>query len=107
MMFLPLGLAALGPGRLDHHDLRGEDSQSSKAPAAALRTGTLGAPVLFLIGARVADPGAGPGRINIWFAVICGAAGGVAIGLITEYYTAAAPVRKIAKPRARPARPRS
>jgi K(+)-stimulated pyrophosphate-energized sodium pump len=35
--------------------------------------------------------------VNIWLSVLCGAVGGVAIGLITEYYTGGAPVRKIAK----------
>ena len=34
---------------------------------------------------------------NIWWSVVCGAVGGVAIGLITEYYTGGSPVRKIAK----------
>ncbi|MEL7230856.1 MAG: sodium/proton-translocating pyrophosphatase, partial [Pseudomonadota bacterium] len=38
-----------------------------------------------------------PNGTNIWLAVLAGAVGGVAIGLITEYYTAAAPVRRIAK----------
>ncbi len=34
---------------------------------------------------------------NIWWAVLFGAAGGVVIGLITEYYTSAAPVIRIAE----------
>jgi len=34
---------------------------------------------------------------NIWWSVISGAVGGVAIGLITEYYTGGNPIRKIAK----------
>ena len=34
---------------------------------------------------------------NVWWCVVCGAVGGVLIGLITEYYTGAAPVRKIAR----------
>ena len=94
MMFLPLGLAAIGlvASIIMIFVVKG---QSSKEPAAALRTGTLGAPVLFLIGAIGLILGLDL-SINIWFAVISGAAGGVAIGLVTEYYTAAAPVRKIA-----------
>ncbi len=94
MMFLPLGLAALGlvASIIMIFVVK---SQSSKEPASALRTGTLGAPVLFLAGAVALILGLGL-PLNIWFAVITGAAGGVAIGLITEYYTAAAPVRKIA-----------
>jgi K(+)-stimulated pyrophosphate-energized sodium pump len=34
--------------------------------------------------------------LSVWFAVVAGAVGGVAIGLITEYYTGGAPVRTIA-----------
>jgi K(+)-stimulated pyrophosphate-energized sodium pump len=34
---------------------------------------------------------------KVWWAVVSGAVGGVAIGLITEYYTGGSPVRKIAK----------
>jgi K(+)-stimulated pyrophosphate-energized sodium pump len=34
---------------------------------------------------------------NVWWSVICGAVGGVFIGLITEYYTGGGPVKKIAK----------
>ncbi|MEL6998023.1 MAG: sodium-translocating pyrophosphatase [Pseudomonadota bacterium] len=94
MMFLPLALAGLGliASIIMIFVVK---SQSSKEPAAALRTGTLGAPVLFLIGAAGLIMALGL-PMSIWFAVICGAAGGVAIGLVTEYYTAAAPVRKIA-----------
>ncbi|MEM7239397.1 MAG: sodium-translocating pyrophosphatase [Pseudomonadota bacterium] len=95
MMFLPLGLAATGlvASIIMIFVVK---SQSDKAPAAALRTGTLGAPVLFLVAAYFLITGLGLGT-NIWLAVLSGAAGGVAIGLITEYYTASKPVRKIAE----------
>jgi len=94
MMFLPLGLAALGlvASIIMIYVVK---TQAGKAPAAALRTGTLGAPVLFLAGALVLVMMLGV-DINVWFAVIAGAVGGVAIGLITEYYTAGSPVTKIA-----------
>ncbi|MEM0988365.1 MAG: sodium-translocating pyrophosphatase [Pseudomonadota bacterium] len=95
MMFLPLGLAALGL-LASIVMIFVVKSQSSKEPASALRTGTLGAPVLFLAGAFFLIQALGIDT-NVWFAVVAGAAGGVAIGLITEYYTAAAPVRKIAQ----------
>ena len=93
-MFLPLGLAALGliASIIMIFVVK---SQSSKEPASALRTGTLGAPVLFLGGAYFLIQSLGI-DVNVWYAAIAGAAGGVAIGLITEYYTAGAPVRKIA-----------
>ncbi len=95
LMFLPLALAALGliASIAMIFVVR---SQSSQAPARALRTGLLGAPVLFLIGAFILIKWLGLDT-NIWFAVLSGAVGGVAIGLITEYYTSGAPVRKIAK----------
>ncbi|MEM9045290.1 MAG: sodium-translocating pyrophosphatase [Pseudomonadota bacterium] len=95
MMFLPLALAATGliASIIMIFVVK---SQSSKEPAAALRTGTLGAPVLFLAAAFLLIQGMGLG-VNIWLAVLSGAAGGVAIGLITEYYTASKPVRKIAE----------
>lgn len=95
MMFLPLALASIGLiasicgigiVRLRSH----------AAPEAALRSGTLLAPVIFagmawfLISAMGLDS-------NVWWAVVSGAVGGVAIGLITEYYTGGSPVRKIAK----------
>ena len=35
--------------------------------------------------------------LNIWYAVLSGAVGGIIIGLITEYYTSAEPIRKIAR----------
>ena len=94
MMFLPLALAGLGllSSVAMIFVVR---SQSSKAPAAALRTGTLGAPVIFLVAAFFVIQALGL-PTSIWFAVICGAAGGVIIGLITEYYTASTPVTKIA-----------
>jgi K(+)-stimulated pyrophosphate-energized sodium pump len=95
MMMLPLVLAALGlvASIIMIFVVK---ARSAAEPASALRTGTLGAPVLFLAAAYFLisyleiD-------VNVWWAVVTGAAGGVAIGLITEYYTAGAPVRRIAK----------
>ncbi len=34
---------------------------------------------------------------NAWYAVLSGTIGGIIIGLVTEYYTGGAPVRKIAE----------
>ena len=94
MMFLPLALSATGlvASIIMIFVVR---TQAAKAPAAALRTGTLGAPVLFLAAAYFVVQYLGL-DVNIWYAVISGAVGGVAIGLITEYYTAGPPVTKIA-----------
>jgi K(+)-stimulated pyrophosphate-energized sodium pump len=78
------------------------------SPAAALRYVTFIAAILFLVFAywltlqfplNMMDtetgrvfPALGP-----WIAVLAGTVSGVAIGLVTEYYTAAAPVRRIAE----------
>lgn len=95
MMFLPLALASVGmvASIIMIVVVR---FRSSSSPAAALRTGTLGAPVLFIGAAYFLIQGLGLST-NIWWAVLSGAVGGIAIGLITEYYTGGAPVRKIAK----------
>jgi len=105
LMFLPLALATVG--LLASILMIGVVKLASgAAPATALRTGTLGAPVLFLVAAYFIVQKMGidittlanvDKSINVWWAVVSGAAGGVAIGLITEYYTGGAPVRKIAK----------
>ncbi|MEL7272859.1 MAG: sodium-translocating pyrophosphatase [Pseudomonadota bacterium] len=97
MMTLPLALAAVGL-LASIVMIFVVKARSSAEPASALRTGTLGAPILFLAVAYFVIQGMGvPNGTNIWLAVLAGAVGGVAIGLITEYYTAAAPVRRIAK----------
>ncbi|MBL4869934.1 MAG: sodium/proton-translocating pyrophosphatase, partial [Robiginitomaculum sp.] len=95
LMFLPLALSTIG--LIASILMIGVVKMSSgAAPATALRTGTLGAPVIFLAAAYFMMQGMGI-ETKYWWAVVCGAAGGVAIGLITEYYTGGKPVRKIAK----------
>jgi K(+)-stimulated pyrophosphate-energized sodium pump len=95
MMFLPLALASIGL-LASICGIGIVRLRSNAAPEAALRSGTLLAPVIFagmawfLISAMGLDS-------NIWWSVVSGAVGGVAIGLITEYYTGGSPVRKIAK----------
>lgn len=69
---------------------------SAKSPEKALRTGTLGASVLFIVVAYLLITALG-GSAAIWGAVVAGAVGGVIIGLVTEYYTGGAPVKHIAK----------
>ncbi len=95
MMFLPLALASIGL----ISSLAGiliVRARSGAAPEAALRAGTLLAPVIFVAMAWFLISAMGLDS-NVWWAVVSGAVGGVAIGLITEYYTGGAPVRKIAK----------
>lgn len=95
MMFLPLALASVGllSSFVGIWVVR---VRSAAAPEAALRTGTLLAPVVFVLLAWFLISGMGLDS-NIWWSVLCGAVGGVAIGLITEYYTGSTPVEKIAK----------
>jgi K(+)-stimulated pyrophosphate-energized sodium pump len=95
LMFLPLALASVGllcsmAGiALVHH-------YADKSPEVALRIGTIGASVIFIVVAwlLVVIVGVSGG---IWGAVLSGAVGGIIIGLITEYYTGGKPVRDIAK----------
>ena len=94
MMTLPLLLAAVGL-LASIAMIFVVKSRSSAEPASALRTGTLGAPVLFLVAAAAVVGGLGI-DFNVWWAVVAGAVGGVMIGLITEYYTASKPVTRIA-----------
>ncbi len=95
MMFLPLALASIGL-IASIFGILIVRMRSSAAPEAALRAGTLLAPLIFVAIAWFLIK-----QMNlpstIWWAVVSGAVGGVAIGLITEYYTGGAPVRKIAK----------
>jgi K(+)-stimulated pyrophosphate-energized sodium pump len=95
LMFLPLAMASVGllcslAGiYLVRHF-------SSKSPEVALRIGTIGASVAFIVAAflvvSIVDV-----RYGVWGAVLVGAVGGIIIGLVTEYYTAGKPVRKIAE----------
>jgi K(+)-stimulated pyrophosphate-energized sodium pump len=95
LMALPLLLASIGlvSSLLGILIVR---ARSAAAPEAALRSGTLLAPVIFVVMAWFLVGHLGLDN-NVWWAVVSGAVGGVAIGLITEYYTGGSPVRKIAK----------
>jgi K(+)-stimulated pyrophosphate-energized sodium pump len=95
LMFLPLALASLGLVCsiigifLVRHF-------STKSPEVALRIGTIGATVTFIVLSFVVIVATGVAAA-VWGAVIIGAFGGIIIGLVTEYYTAGGPVRHIAK----------
>jgi K(+)-stimulated pyrophosphate-energized sodium pump len=65
-------------------------------PEKALRVGTMGAAVLFIIAAWFVIKSLGIGS-GVWASVLAGAIGGIIIGLVTEYYTGGGPVRKIAR----------
>lgn len=95
LMFLPLALATIGL-LASVCGIIIVRMRSNAAPEAALRSGTLLAPVIFAIIAWFMMEAMGI-EANYWWSVICGAVGGVFIGLITEYYTGGGPVKKIAK----------
>ncbi len=69
---------------------------ASEKPELALRSGTLGASILFILTAFLVVAGMGI-DLKVALAVLAGAAGGVIIGLVTEYYTASSPVHRIAE----------
>ena len=96
LMMLPLGLASIGlvASIVGIFIVK---LQSAKAPASALRSGTLLAPLIFIVMAYFLIQSMGDVPMGVLWCVISGAVGGVLIGLITEYYTGGSPVRKIAE----------
>ncbi len=95
LMFLPLALASAGLlcSLVGMGLVRFFCQQS---PQFALRSGTVGASLLFMTAAWFVIDYSGVDAA-VWFAVVSGAAGGIIIGVVTEYYTAGKPVRDIAK----------
>ena len=94
-MFLPLLMAMIGlvaslAGIASMRVLRGLN------PAAALRYATFVGAGLFLAGAWFAIDLIGVAQGAFW-AILSGTLVGIIIGLITEYYTSAGPIRKIAR----------
>jgi len=68
---------------------------SGQAPEKALRTGTMGTSVLFIIVSYLIIQKFGIST-GVWWSVVIGSVGGIIIGLVTEYYTAGKPIRTIA-----------
>ena len=95
LQFMPLSLASTGLlcSLLGIQSVR---MFADKSPDVALRFGTIGSSVVFIAVAYfvITSMGASTG---VWMAVLVGAIGGIVVGLVTEYYTGGAPVRKIAK----------
>ncbi len=94
LMFLPLALASLGllcsiAGIVIVRKF------SSKSPEVALRSGTIGATIIFILTALILVTSMDI-TWKVWAAVLSGAVGGMIIGLVTEYYTAGKPVETIA-----------
>ena len=95
LMFLPLALASTGL-IASIIGIAVVKSFSGANPAVALRIGMIGSPVIFIAAAYFLMQAMGV-SLNIWWSVLFGAAGGVVIGLITEYYTSSTPVVRIAE----------
>ena len=95
MMFLPLALASIGliSSIIGIIVVR---IFSNLSPALAMRIGTIMAPMIFVTAAFFLIDILVPNS-DIWYAVVCGSAGGIIIGLITEYYTGSKPIIKIAE----------
>ena len=96
LMFLPLALAStglicsiIGIGIVH--------SRSSSDPALALRIGMTVSPILFVVAAYFVITNLLDVSTAIWWSVVAGAAGGIIIGLTTEYYTSSKPIERIAK----------
>ena len=94
LMFLPLALASLGLV-CSIIGILVVKMSSNKSPESALRTGTIGSAVLFIIAAYFLIDKLDVAN-DIWAAVLMGSVGGIIIGLVTEYYTAGKPIRDIA-----------
>jgi K(+)-stimulated pyrophosphate-energized sodium pump len=95
LMFLPLALVSAGL-ICSVLGIAIVKMFSAQSPEKALRTGTIGAAVIFIVAAYfvIHFTGVNP---KVWGAVLVGAIGGIIIGLVTEYYTAGSPIRHIAK----------
>jgi K(+)-stimulated pyrophosphate-energized sodium pump len=92
-MALPLGLAGLGliasfVGIISMRILK------RFSPAAALRYSTFIAAALFLLGGFMLIHTHDVSN-NVFWAVLFGTISGIAIGLITEYYTSGSPIKRI------------
>ncbi len=95
LMFVPLALPSLGLvcSVLGIALVR---LMSSRSPEVALRIGTIGSTVLFIVAAYILLSAMSVAT-SVWLCVVSGAIGGIIIGLVTEYYTGSKPVQKIAK----------
>jgi len=95
LMFMPLALASAGLV-CSIIGIMLVRKFADQAPEVALRVGTIGATVAFIVVSffvvLFADV-----STNVWWAVVSGAVGGIIIGLTTEYFTGGAPVIRIAK----------
>ena len=95
LMFLPLALASLGLV-CSVIGVIFVKMSSNKSPESALRMGTIGSALLFIITSYFLINQLEVSN-SIWAAVLMGSIGGITIGLVTEYYTAGKPIKDIAE----------
>ncbi len=95
LMFLPLALSSVGL-ICSVLGILIVKFMSAKSPEVALRIGTIGATLIFMVASYILITSFSIST-NVWWCVVFGAAGGIIIGLVTEYYTGGKPVQKIAK----------
>ena len=94
LMATPLVLSVLGlAGSLI--GIKSMDVLKDSDPGEALRKSTFIAAGIFLAAAFFFLLFLSTVSIAVWFAAVAGTVGGIAIGLLTEYYTSAKPVRDI------------
>ncbi len=95
LQFMPLALASLGI-ICSLLGILSVKVFSSKSAEIALRYGTIGSAVLFVILSYFLVDLMSV-SVGVWIAVLVGSVGGIIVGLITEYYTGGSPIEKIAK----------
>ncbi|MDC1296313.1 sodium-translocating pyrophosphatase [Pseudomonadota bacterium] len=95
LQFMPLALASLGL-MCSLLGILTVKIFSSKSPETALRYGTIGSALIFVVASYFLINFMGVSS-GIWIAVLVGSVGGIVVGLVTEYYTGGSPVKKIAK----------
>ncbi len=95
LMYLPLAMTSLGIicAMLGLFIVK---LASRQQPARALRFGTIGAALLFIVSSYFVI-GHFDVTSAVWGAVLTGTIAGIVIGLSTEYFTGGAPVRGIAR----------
>ena len=94
LTFLPLALTAAGL-LASLGGIASVERLAGHSPEVALRVGVLAASLLFMALAWwvIVSLGVSP---RIWYTVLAGTLGGVAIGLATEFFTEGRPVQRIA-----------
>ena len=94
LSFLPLALSSVGL-LCSIAGIFMVKRMSDKSPEKALRYGTIGATLIFIVAALLVTLMSGI-SLAVWWCVVAGAVGGMVIGLVTEFYTGGAPVRRLA-----------